>query len=95
MIRDKVFIHGENFGDVILTKAFQRYLTGEHFESIFCRKSDPESKGKVENVVKYVKYNFLRGRMFYSIEKTNEEGDSLVKKDCEWTCSQRNQTYTR
>ena len=32
-----------------------------------------ESKGKVENAVKYVKYNFLRGRTFASIEKLNEE----------------------
>ena len=78
--QDKVFIHGENLGDVILTKVFQRYLTGEHFESIFCRKSDPESKGKVENVVKYVKYNFLRGRIFNSIEKTNEQGIAWLKR---------------
>jgi hypothetical protein len=43
------------------------------FEPIFCRKSDPQSKGKVENVVKYVKYNFLYNRPFSDIESLNQE----------------------
>jgi transposase for insertion sequence element IS21-like len=45
----------------------------QHFQPVFCRKSDPESKGKIENVVKYVKYNFLRGRTFHSIDQLNKE----------------------
>lgn len=72
--QDSVLIHDENLGDCILTKTFQAFVNQEHFECIFCRKADPESKGKVENVVKYVKYNFLRGRIFVSINQLNEEG---------------------
>jgi len=72
--QDKVFISNENLGDVILTKAFQAFVSSEHFECVFCRKSDPESKGKVENVVKYIKYGFLRGREFAGIDKLNESG---------------------
>lgn len=72
--QDAVLIHSENLGDCILTKTFNAFVNQEHFGCIFCRKSDPESKGKVENVVKYVKYNFLRGRKFVSIEQLNEEG---------------------
>lgn len=34
----------------------------------FCSKGDPQSKGKVENVVKYVKHNFLYGRAYYDLE---------------------------
>ena len=41
------------------------------FKLHFCRKSDPESKGKIENVVKYIKYNFLRGRVFVNIDTLN------------------------
>ena len=52
--QDKVFIHSENYGDLVLTKAFQSFVSSEHFQCVFCRKSDPQSKGKVENVVKYV-----------------------------------------
>ena len=70
--QDKVFIHSENFGDVMLTKAFQAFVSSEHFQCVFCRKSDPQSKGKVENVVKYIKYGFLRGRDFSNIEILNE-----------------------
>ncbi len=71
--QDAVLIHNENLGDYILTKAFNAYVNQSHFECIFCRKSDPESKGKVENAVKYVKYNFLRGRTFKDIDTLNEE----------------------
>ena len=70
--QDKVLIVKENLGDLILTKAFQAFVASEHFECVFCRKSDPQSKGKVENAVKYVKYNFLRGREFTNIEMLNE-----------------------
>ena len=52
--QDKVLIHSENLGDVVLTKAFQAFVSSEHFKCVFCRKSDPQSKGKVENVVKYI-----------------------------------------
>lgn len=72
--QDAVLIHDENLGDCILTKTFNVFINQEHIECIFCRKSDPESKGKVENAVKYVKYNFLRGRMFVSVKQLNEEG---------------------
>lgn len=72
--QDAVLIHSENLGDYILTKSFNAYVNQAHFECIFCRKSDPESKGKVESAVKYVKYNFLRGRKFVTIEQLNEEG---------------------
>ena len=70
--QDKVFIHNENLGDVVLTKAFQAFVSSEHFQCVFCRKSDPQSKGKVENAVKYIKYGFLRGREFTNIEMLNE-----------------------
>lgn len=72
--QDAVFIHDENLGDYVLTKSFNAYVNQAHFQCIFCRKADPESKGKVENAVKYVKYNFLRGRTFVSIEQLNDEG---------------------
>src|SRR5690606_9183100 len=39
----------------------------------FCRRADPESKGKVENVVKYVKRNFLYNRHYRDLETLNDE----------------------
>lgn len=71
--QDKVFLVNENFGDLVLTHGFRSLVREHRFTPVFCHKSDPESKGKIENVVKYVKYNFLRGREFVSIEQLNSE----------------------
>ncbi len=37
-----------------------------------CRGHDPESKGKIEAVVKYLKYSFAKNRTFVNIDKFNE-----------------------
>lgn len=71
--QDKVFIVKENFGDYVLTKTFDAYVSYSSFKPIFCHKADPESKGKCENVVKYVKNNFIKGRIFSDIEKLNKD----------------------
>ncbi len=71
--QDSVFIHNENLGDYLLTQAFSDFCKTQEFKAVFCRKADPQSKGKVENVVKYVKYNFLRGRAYINIEILNEQ----------------------
>jgi transposase len=71
--QDKVFIVRENFGDYVLTNTFESYVSHSSFKPVFCRKEDPESKGKCENVVKYVKNNFLKGRLFLDIETLNQE----------------------
>src|SRR6202035_3404446 len=51
-----------------LTQEFKEYVLEQGFRLYFCRKSDPESKGKVENVVKFVKNNFLYGRLYFDID---------------------------
>lgn len=71
--QDKVFIHSENLGDYRLTARFRSFVTSEGFEAVFCRKSDPQSKGKVENAVRYVKHNFMSAREFKDIETLNAE----------------------
>ena len=65
--QDSLLLVDENKGDLVMTEAFRRYTDYRGFKVHFCRKSDPQSKGKVENVVKYHKYNFLRGRAFIDI----------------------------
>lgn len=69
--QDKVFIVSENHGDIILTEAFRAYTRERSFKLHFCRKSDPQSKGKIENAVKYVKQNLLYNRPFEDIETLN------------------------
>jgi transposase len=62
--QDTLLLISENKGDLILTEAFRKYAEYRGFKLHFCRKSDPQSKGKVENVIRYAKYNFLRGRRY-------------------------------
>ncbi len=71
--QDSVFIHNENLGDYILTSEFSSFCKGQDFKTVFCKKADPQSKGKVENVVKYVKQNFLRGRKYINTETLNQQ----------------------
>jgi len=66
--QDRLLLVDENLGDLLLTQDFKNYVFEQEFHLHFCRKSDPQSKGKVENVVKFVKNNFLYGRSFYDIE---------------------------
>ena len=51
--QDTLLLISENKGDLILTEAFRKYAEYRGFKLHFCRKSDPQSKGKVENVIKY------------------------------------------
>ena len=78
--QDKVFLRNENLGDYVLTTAFGAYVKSAGIKTVFCRKADPESKGKIERVVRYVKYNFLRGRMFRDIDTLNDEAIAWLKR---------------
>jgi len=70
--QDSVFITGENLGDYLLTHEFKAFSDHQPFEVVFCRKADPQSKGKVENVVKYVKNNFVKGRYYENQTALNQ-----------------------
>jgi len=71
--QDRLFISDENLGDYILTELFRQYTDNRKFKTHFCRKSDPQSKGMIENNVKYVKQNFLYGRLFSDIDSLNNQ----------------------
>ena len=34
----------ENLGDLILTRTFRAFVNEQHFQPVFCRPADPESK---------------------------------------------------
>lgn len=71
--QDRVFMVDENLGDWLLTEEFSRFCQSQPFTPVFCRKGDPESKGKIENVVGYIKKNFLRGRVYKNIDLLNQQ----------------------
>lgn len=71
--QDRTMVVEENLGDIILTATFKQYTGSRSFKLHFCRKADPESKGKVENVVQYVKKNFLYNRLYSDLETLNKQ----------------------
>ncbi len=71
--QDHLITVSENAGEIILTSEFQAYKQERGFRIYLCRKADPQSKGKVENGVKFVKNNFGKNRVFSSLEDWNEK----------------------
>lgn len=67
----RVFVVSENYGDIIFVKAFDKFVKEAGFSVFLCKGHDPSTKGKVENMVKTIKYNFLEGRTYYGIDRLN------------------------
>jgi transposase len=71
--QDHLILVSENHGDLIYTHQFSAYVQTRKFKIYMCRKGDPESKGRIEKVVDFVKNNFAHNRTFYNIQKWNED----------------------
>jgi len=76
--QDRVMVVSENGGDIIFTQTFETYKNYAGFSVHLCRGNDPESKGKIEAVVKYIKNNFLTCRIFHGIARLNSDGLSWL-----------------
>src|SRR5690606_4920165 len=70
--QDNLIAVSENAGDLILTQEFQQYVKDRKFKIYLCRKADPESKCKIESVVKYVTYNFAKNQNCATLEEWND-----------------------
>ncbi|NLG10557.1 MAG: transposase family protein [Coriobacteriaceae bacterium] len=66
--QDSVFVSEEIYGEVFETTMFKSFLEEQEMGIWVCTKADPESKGCVENAVKYVKSNFFSARRFSCID---------------------------
>lgn len=62
--QDSIVCVSENAGDIIYTYEFEKFRQECKIGVYMCRGADPESKGKIENVVKYIKGNFLNNRLY-------------------------------
>jgi len=62
--QDRLMVVSENAGDIVCTKDFRFFIEEQEVSLWVCRRADPETKGKVENLVKFVKGNFLSTRDF-------------------------------
>ena len=71
--QDKVLAVSENNGDIIYTEGFQNYLDTTGFRIYLCHGADPESKGKIEAVIKYAKHGFAKHRTLEDIDDFNRD----------------------
>lgn len=78
--QDSIIVVSENNGDIIYTYDFERYKQQHNLNIWVCRKADPESKGQVENVVKYIKRNFLPHRTYLEPDDLNQSFRAWLKR---------------
>ena len=86
--QDSLMVVSENAGDIIYTDDFKFFIEEQEIRMYVCRKSDPESKGKIENVIKYVKYNFFNTRDFLNLEEANKSVFKWLKRRANGKISQ-------
>jgi len=60
----RLMVLDERYRELTLNQRFAQYATGAGFRIRACEGYDPESKGKVEAGVKYVKHDGLYGEQF-------------------------------
>jgi transposase len=78
--QDALLAVSENAGDLIMTSEFTKYHQARQFYIYLCRKSDPESKGKIEQVVKFVKNNYSKNRIFGNLADWNLSCHAWLKR---------------
>ncbi len=70
--QDRTMVAGENEGDIQLTRAFKEFKEEQGFDLWVCRPADPESKGKIEEVVKFTKTSCFSARKFFSLKQVQD-----------------------
>ncbi len=86
--QDNLMVVSENAGDIIYTDDFKYFIQEQKIKMYVCRKADPETKGKIENLIKYVKRNLLSIRDFKSVDEANESGFKWLKRRANGKISQ-------
>lgn len=86
--QDKLMVVSENAGDILYTVDFRYFIDEQGMVMYVCRAADPETKGKIENLIKYVKYNFLDIRDLKSVEEANESVPKWLKRRANGKISQ-------
>ena len=57
--------------DIILTEGFRNYVNSTGFDIFLCHGADPESKGRIEAVIKYAKHGYAEHRILDDIDEFN------------------------
>ncbi len=75
----KTVVTGREAGNVIWNTQFSDFSVEMGFIPKVCRVRAPQTKGKVERLVRYVKENFFPGRSFVDLEDLNRQAIAWCK----------------
>ena len=80
-----VVLHRDFEGHPVWQKDYEAFMKTVGFQTRLCKPRHPFTKGKVERLVRFVKENFLVGRVFWNITDLNRAA-------LDW-CNRQNSTY--
>lgn len=69
----KLVVIEERYREVIFNQRFYQFALQYEFLPVVCEGYDPQSKGKVERSIRYIKEDFLYGDTFSDIESLRKE----------------------
>lgn len=92
--QDRLMVVSENSGDIIYTDDFKYFAEEQDIRMYVCRGDDPETKGKIENLIKYIKYNFFNTRDFLDIDEANKSVFKWLKRRANGKISQATKADT-
>ena len=75
----KMVVTGREAGKIIWNTQFADFAVAMGFIPKVCRVRVPQTKGKVERLVRYVKDNFFPGRNFTDLENLHQQALSRCK----------------
>jgi transposase len=78
--QDSIVSVDENYGDIMFTYDFEQFKQAEKIDVYLCRKADPESKGKIESVIKFFKINFLPNRFYMGSDLLNQSFEAWLER---------------
>ncbi len=69
--QDRCLVYEQKHGEITPTRVFKDFLLEQEVSLYVCRTQDPQTKGQIEDLVKYVKSNYFSARLKdgLSIEK--------------------------
>lgn len=82
-----VVVRRDQDGNPVWQKDYEQFMQTVGFQTKLCKPKHPFTKGKVERLVRFVKENFLVGRVFWNVTDLNYAA-------LDWCCEQ-NTTYHR
>ncbi len=82
-----VVVRRDTGGRPVWQKDYESFMDTVGFETRLCKPRHPFTKGKVERLIRYIKDNFLAGRVFWNFNDLNEA--------CLQWCGNGNSIYHR